>query len=169
MFLFKQKEENNDALNFIEEFNSTKVSVDPETMIKRISRTDGSGKVIKEVFVDTNDRILKMVERRDGDNVKETRFEEDGKTVREVKQFAVDDESILLRHTTYSKDEPPIVKDYSRDGVLIKYHEIKKMPITDSGSYITYSYVKLFDEKTGLLTVEKDDTQLSFKKEKIFL
>lgn len=163
---FKQKEENNDALNFIEEFNSTKVSVDPETMIKRISRTDGSGKVIKEVFVDTNDRILKMVERRDGDNVKETRFEEDGKTVREVKQFAVDDESILLRHTTYSKDELPIVKDYSRDGVLIKYHEIKKMPITDSGSYITYSYVKLFDEKTGLLTVEKDDTQLSFKKEK---
>ncbi len=107
---FKQKEENNDALNFIEEFNSTKVSVDPETMIKRISRTDGSGKVIKEVFVDTNDRILKMVERRDGDNVKETRFEEDGKTVREVKQFAVDDESILLRHTTYSKDELPIVK-----------------------------------------------------------
>ncbi len=54
-------------------------------MIKRISRTDGSGKVIKEVFVDTNDRILKMVERRDGDNVKETRFEEDGKTVRGVK------------------------------------------------------------------------------------
>ena len=108
-------------------------------------------KLLKEVFVDTNDRILKMVERRDGDNVKETRFEEDGKTVREVKQFAVDDESILLRHTTYSKDELPIVKDYSRDGVLIKYHEIKKMPITDSGSYITYSYVKLLMKKRACL------------------
>ena len=60
---FKQKEENNDALNFMDEFNNTKVSVEPETMIKRISRTDNSGKVIKEIFVDTNDKILKMVER----------------------------------------------------------------------------------------------------------
>lgn len=163
---FKQKEENNDALNFMDEFNNTKVSVDPETMIKRISRTDNSGKVIKEIFVDTNDKILKMVERPEGDNVKETRFEDDGKTVKEVKEFDANNESILLRHTTYSSDELPIQKEYNHDGVLIKYHEIKKMPITDSGSYITYSYVKLFDENTGLLTVEKDDTQLSFAKEK---
>ncbi len=158
---FKQKEENNGALNFMEEFNSTKVSVDPETMIKRISRTDGSGKVIKEVFVDTNDRILKMVERRDGDNVKETRFEEDGKTVREVKEFDANDESVMLKHLTYDEYNNPVIEEFNQAGILIKEHRQKRVATTSSGNYMNYDNIKLYDEVTGRIIEDKDDSVIS--------
>ena len=123
---FKKRESRTDASDFASIYFNTVFSVDPKTNIKKLAQKDGSGRVVKEIYLDSSDKIIRMKEYPQDANVKETVFENDGKTIKITNEYASDDEKILLKRIKYNSQDLPVEENFNRKGVLVKKIETKK-------------------------------------------
>ena len=123
---FKKRESRTDASDFASIYFNTVFSVDPKTNIKKLAQKDGSGRVVKEIYLDSSDKIIRMKEYPQDANVKETVFENDGKTIKITNEYASDDEKILLKRIKYNSQDLPVEENFNRKGVMVKKIETKK-------------------------------------------
>ena len=156
---FKQRASRTDASAFASIYFNTIFSVDPKTNTKKLAQKDKDGKIAKEIYLDKNDKILKMKEYPKNSNVKETIFEKDGITVKETREFAADDENIILKQTTYNEQDMPVEKIYNRSGILTKTIETTKQQ--DSEIKITTIYDEKNTRPIKKTVSGKDDTKTS--------
>ncbi len=154
---FKQRASRTDASAFASIYFNTIFSVDPKTNTKKLAQKDKDGKIAKEIYLDKNDKILKMKEYPQNSNVKETIFEKDGITVKEIREFAKDAENIILKQTTYNEQDMPVEKIYNRSGILTKTVETTKQQ--DSEIKITTIYDEKNTRPTQKTVSGKDDTK----------